>query len=73
MTDVSPAARQVYEALVRLGAKSMEVCKSTEQISTAVKLGKSQIASALSELQSKGIIERKAKEKRAGYYIVQEL
>lgn len=71
--SVSPFARQVYDALIKMGAKSPETSKSADQILNEVKLGKGQIMAGLGQLQSRGIIKRKAKEKRAGYYIVKEL
>jgi len=69
MTDLSPFAQKVFEAMESMGAKSSEVTKSADQIMGKVKLGKGQINSALDELQKKKLVKRIAKSKRAGYYI----
>ncbi|MBR9680225.1 MAG: transcriptional regulator [Candidatus Altiarchaeota archaeon] len=70
MTDLSPFAQKIFDALESFGATSPEKTKSADQVMEKVKMGKGQINSILSELQKKGIIKRIAKSKRAGYYII---
>lgn len=73
MVEMTPAAKQVYESMLKLGASSEESMKSADQIMAAARLGKGLIASALVELERLRIVARKAREKRAGYYIAQKV
>lgn len=73
MVDMTPAAKQVYEAMLKLGASSEDSMKSADQIMAAARLGKGLVASALTELERLKIVARKAREKRAGYYVAQKV
>lgn len=73
MVELSPNARKVYDVLETFGSKASDRTKSADQIMEKAKLGKGQINSALDELQKKKIVKRIAKQKRAGYYIIQEI
>jgi len=73
MVELSPFARKVYEAMVVLGATAPDKTKSADQIMEKAKMGKGQVNAGLQELMKKGIVKRKAKQKRAGYYIAQKI
>ena len=73
MTDISPNARKVYDAMEVLGATSPDKTKSADQIMAKAKLGKGMINAALQEMMKKGVVKRIAKQKRAGYYIAQKI
>ena len=73
MVDLSPNAKKVYEAMIALGATSEDKTKSADQIMEKARMGKGQVNAGLQELMNKGIVKRKAKQKRAGYYIVKKL
>ncbi len=73
MVDLTPFARKIYDAMDTLGAKSEDKTKSADQIMEKVKMGKGQVNQSLQELLKKKIIKRKARSKRAGYFICQEV
>jgi DNA-binding transcriptional regulator GbsR (MarR family) len=73
MVELTPNARKVYEALEILSAVAPDKTKSADQVMAKARMGKGQINSALAELQKKKIVKRIAKQKRAGYYILQKL
>ena len=73
MVTLGPFARKVYDAMLTLGCTSEDRCKSADQIMEKAKMGKGQINSGLQELVKKKVVSRKAKSKRAGYYIIQEI
>ena len=73
MTDISPNARKVYDALVMLGATAPDKTKSADQVMAKAKLGKGMINAALQEMLNKNVVKRIAKSKRAGYYIAEKI
>lgn len=73
MVDMTPGAKQIYEAMLKLGATSEESMKSADQIMAAARMGKGLVTSALAELERLRIVSRKAREKRAGYYVSQKV
>ncbi len=73
MVELSMNAKKVYEAMLALGATSEEKGKSADQIMEKARLGKGQVNAGLQELVNKGIVKRKAKQKRAKYWIVQKI
>lgn len=73
MVELSPFGRKVYDAMEVLGAVAEDKTKSADQIMEKAKMGKGQINMGLQELLRKKIAKRKAKSKRAGYYIINEV
>ncbi len=73
MVDLSLNAKKVYDAMMTLGATSEDKTKSADQIMEKARMGKGQVNSGLQELMNKGIVKRKAKQKRAGYYIAKQV
>jgi DNA-binding IscR family transcriptional regulator len=68
---VSPNAEKVYEAMKELGLVGEAKMATAERITQAVKLPKNMVLNALQELQNKGYVKRKVREKAAGYYLVE--
>ncbi len=68
--EISDTAKKVVEALKKLGATSENTLKTADDVMRAAKLGKGQVNAALSELTSKGLAKRVARQKSAGYYLV---
>jgi len=68
---VSPNAEKVYEAMKELGLVDEAKMATAERITQAVKLPKNMVLNALQELQNKGYVKRKVREKAAGYYLVE--
>jgi len=73
MVDLTPFARKIYDAMDALDAKADDKTKSADQIMEKVKMGKGQVNQSLQELLKKKIIKRKARSKRAGYFICKEV
>ena len=73
MVELSPFARKVYDAMEVLGATAEDKTKSADQIMEKAKMGKGQTNMGLQELLNKKVAKRKAKSKRAGYYICNEV
>ena len=69
MTDMTPNAQKVYDALKKLGATSPEALKTADDVTRAAHLPKGMVNNALMELVAKGYSKRMAREKAAGYYV----
>ena len=67
---LSPNAIKVYRAMKDLNFASEEKMGTAERITQTSKLPKNMALNALQELQTKGIVRRKVREKSAGYYLV---
>ncbi|HKZ88963.1 MAG TPA: transcriptional regulator [Thermoplasmata archaeon] len=68
--DVSDRATKVYDAMTGAGLTGQDKMRDAEAITKMSKLPKNMVLQALQELQSKGYVRRKAREKAAGYYVV---
>jgi len=71
MEGVSSNAEKVYMAMKNGGVIGEEKMATAERITAISKLPKNMVLNALQELQSKNHVKRKAREKAAGYYLVQ--
>jgi DNA-binding IclR family transcriptional regulator len=70
LEDVSDRSNKVYDAMQSAGLTSEDRMRDAEAITKMSKLPKNMVLQALQELQAKGYVRRKAREKAAGYYIV---
>jgi len=70
LMDVSDRANKVYDAMKAAGITSEEKMRDAEAITKMSKMPKNMVLQALQELQSKGYVKRRAREKAAGYYLV---
>ncbi|HXQ48396.1 MAG TPA: transcriptional regulator [Thermoplasmata archaeon] len=66
--EVSPNAVKVYKSMKDLAYASEEKMGTAERITQSLKLPKNMVLNALQELQAKGWVRRKVREKAAGYY-----
>lgn len=69
---LSMYAEKVYNAMKGAGLDSEEKMANADRIVGLAKAPKNFVLRALDELQSKGLVKRKAREKAAGYYIIQQ-
>lgn len=67
--EVSSNAVKVYKAMKDLAYSSEEKMGTAERITQSAKLPKNMVLNALQDLQSKGWVRRKVREKAAGYYL----
>ncbi|HKZ23772.1 MAG TPA: transcriptional regulator [Thermoplasmata archaeon] len=67
---MSDRATKVYDAMKAAGITGEDKMRDAEAVTKMSKLSKNFVLQALQELQSKGYVKRKAREKAAGYYIV---
>jgi DNA-binding transcriptional regulator GbsR (MarR family) len=67
--ELSKFEKDIYDALIRLGATSPDVLKSQDQIMGSLKLSKSQIGTAIIALEQKKIVKKITRGKRPGYYV----
>jgi len=68
--DVSDRATKVYDAMKSAELTSEDKMRDAETVTKLSKLPKNMVLQALQELQSKGYVRRKAREKAAGYYVL---
>lgn len=68
--EVSANAVRVYKAMKDLGNISEEKMGTAERITQTARLPKNMVLNALQELQAKGFVRRKVREKAAGYYLL---
>lgn len=69
---LSMYAEKVYNAMKSAGIDAEEKMANADRIVGLAKAPKNFVLRALDELQSKGLVKRKAREKSAGYYLVQK-
>jgi DNA-binding IscR family transcriptional regulator len=69
---LSMYAEKVYNAMKNAGLDSEEKMANAERIVGLTKAPKNFVLRALDELQGKGLVKRKAREKAAGYFLIQK-
>ena len=67
--EVSHNAVKVYRAMRDLGYQTEEKMGTADRITQSSKLPKTMVMNALQELQTKGFVRRRVREKAAGYYV----
>ena len=65
-------AEKVFNAMKAAGLDSEEKMANADRIVGLAKAPKNFVLRALDELQAKGLVKRKAREKAAGYYLIQK-
>jgi predicted transcriptional regulator len=73
MTDLTPIENVVIKAMQDLGASKEETKKTADDIAKKCNRPKSMVTNTLVALAQKGIAKRVAREKAAGYYLVQKI
>jgi len=70
MVDLNPVESLVVQSMRELGATSDEKKKTADDIAKKCNRPKSMVNNTLVSLQQKGVIQRVAREKASGYYLV---
>jgi len=70
MVELTPIEHSVIEAMKELGATKETVIKTADDITKKSNRPKGLVTNALVSLSQKGVIKRVAREKAAGYYIM---
>ena len=70
LEDVTDRSNKVYDAMKSAGITAEDKMRDAEAITKMSKLPKNFVLQALQELQAKGYVKRRAREKAAGYYLV---
>lgn len=65
-------AEKVYNAMKNAELDSEEKMANADRIVGLAKAPKNFVLRALDELQAKGLVKRKAREKAAGYYLIKQ-
>jgi predicted transcriptional regulator len=73
MVELTPIEKMVIKAMQELGATKDDALKTADDIAKKSNRPKSLITNTLILLSQKGVIRRVAREKAAGYYIVQQV
>ena len=68
--EVSPNAVKVYKSMKELAMTAEEKMGTAERVTQVARLPKTMVMNALQELQAKGWVRRKVREKAAGYYLL---
>ncbi len=68
--ELSGNMLKVYKAMKELALTSEEKMGTAERITQTSKLPKNMVLNALQDLQTKGFVRRKVRDKAAGYYLV---
>lgn len=68
--DTSDRTSKVYDTMKAAGLTSEEKMRDADAITKMSKLPKGMVLQSLQELESKGYVKRRAREKAAGYFIV---
>lgn len=68
--ELSDTADKVYKAMKDGGITGEDRMSTAERITNMVRLPKNKVMNALQELQAKGYVKRKVREKASGYYLL---
>jgi DNA-binding IclR family transcriptional regulator len=71
MVELTPDEAKVVEAMKSLKAVAEDKIKDADQIAKAAMMPKGKVANILLSLVNKKVIKRVAREKAAGYYLLQ--
>jgi predicted transcriptional regulator len=71
MAELTPDEAKVVEAMKSLKATAEDKIKDADQIAKAALMPKGKVANILLNLVNKKVVKRVAREKAAGYYLLQ--
>jgi len=71
MAELNPLERLIVNAMKELGATKDSALKTAEDITKKTNRPKGLVTNAMVVMAQKGIIKRVAREKAAGYYLLQ--
>ena len=69
MSNVTPQAEKLFNALKQAGAVGEDKTVSAEKATAASRLPKAQCMNAMQELEKKGVIKKKTKGNAVSYYL----
>lgn len=72
MVELTPIEQIIVKAMQELGATKDTVIKTADDITKKCNRPKGLVTNTLVALSQKGVIKRVAREKAAGYYVVQQ-
>ncbi|MEM5802257.1 MAG: transcriptional regulator [Candidatus Aenigmatarchaeota archaeon] len=72
MVELTEDEKKVVEALKSLRAMSEDKLKDADQIAKAAMMPKGKVANILMNLMNKKVVKRVAREKAAGYYLLEQ-
>ncbi|BCS91090.1 MAG: hypothetical protein ARM1_0547 [Candidatus Micrarchaeota archaeon] len=72
MVELTPIEQLVVKAMQELGATKEDSIKTADDIAKKCNRPKGMVNNALVSLANKGLVKRVAREKAAGYYLVQK-
>ncbi len=73
MVELTEEEKKVVEAMKVLGATSENKLKTADHIAKAAMLPKGRVSNILLSLTNKKVIKRVAREKAAGYYLIESV
>lgn len=73
MVDLTDDEKKVVEAMNSLKAIAEDKLKDVDQIAKTAMMPKGKVANIISMLVNKKVVRRIAREKAAGYYLIQQV
>ncbi len=73
MVELTDDEKRVIEAMKSLGARAEDKLKDVDQIAKASMMPKGKVANIIQTLLGKKIVKRVAREKAAGYFVVESM
>ena len=70
MVELTDDEKKIVEVLKTFGARSEEKLKDTDSIARAAMMPKGKVANVMLSLVNKKVLKRIAREKAAGYFII---
>ncbi len=71
MVELTDDENKIVEALKSLGATAPDKLKTADHIAKAASMPKGKVGNLLLNLANKKVVKRVAREKAAGYYLIQ--
>lgn len=72
MVELTEDEKKIVEAMKSLGARSEDKVRDTDMIAKTAMMPKGKVANVMIQLVSKKVLKRIAREKAAGYYIIDQ-
>ena len=73
MVELAEDEKKVVEVMKTLGAVAEDKLKDVDQIAKTALMPKGKVANIISMLVNKRVVRRVAREKAAGYYLMQQV
>jgi len=73
MIELTDDEKKIVEAIKNLGAVAEDKIKTVDQIAKTAMMPKGKAANVISNLTSKKVVRRIAREKAAGYFVIEQM